>query len=68
MSGKPGRPTVLTDEVLAKIADLRALGMGYGLIAQAVGVGKSTVARVLRGSALVARSQNSQVDQGRGET
>lgn len=60
-----GRPTVLTEDVLAQIAELRANGLGYGRIAQAVGIGKSTVARVLRESAFVARSQNSADSQGR---
>jgi orotate phosphoribosyltransferase-like protein len=61
-----GRPTVLGEDVLARIAELRAEGLGYGRIAQAVNIGKSTVARVLRNPAFVAPSQNPAEGEGRG--
>jgi DNA invertase Pin-like site-specific DNA recombinase len=55
-----GRPTVLTEDVLARIAELRAKDMGYGTIARSVGVGKSTVYRVLHTPAFLERFQNSE--------
>lgn len=62
---RPGRPVVTTEEVLAKIAELRALGHGYGTIAQMVGVSKSTVCRVLRNGTIVERFQNHDDTEGR---
>ena len=44
---RPGRPSVLTEDVLAQIAELRGEGLGYGTIAERVGVGRTTVRRVL---------------------
>ncbi len=64
---KRGRPTVLTEDVLVKIAELRAQGLGYTRIADAVGIGRTTVARVLRTSAPGLPSQNSQDTRERGE-
>ncbi len=63
-----GRPTVLTEDVLAATAELRALGHGYGKIAQIVGVGRSTVARVLTMPRDGLPSQNSHVDAEREKT
>lgn len=68
MSRPSGRPTVLTEDVLARIAELRAAGLGYTRIADALRIGRTTVARVLKGATRAEPSQNSQVDQGRGET
>src|SRR5438094_299711 len=45
--GRVGRPTVLTDEVLSKIGQLRADGLGYKRIAREIGIGRTTVRRVL---------------------
>ncbi len=55
-----GRPTVLTDSVLAEIARLRGEGLGYRAIADAVGVGRTTVRRVLGKVPLRVGGQNSQ--------
>ncbi len=62
-----GRPSVLTDEVLARVAELRAAGLGYTRIAHALGIGRTTVARVLRNPAFLAQSQNQDVEAGREE-
>ncbi len=56
-----GRPTVLSDEKLAKIAELRGAGWGYTRIADAVGVGRLTVRRVLGKDSFGKPCQNSQV-------
>ncbi len=66
--GKPGRPTVLTEDVLAKIAELRAQGVGYTRIADALGIGRTSVRRVLGKDAFGKPCQNSQVKQGGSET
>jgi len=44
---KRGRPTVLTDEVMARIAELRGRGWGYKRIAWELKIGRTTVRRVL---------------------
>ncbi len=59
-----GRPTVLTEEILARIAELRGEGLGYGRIADAIGVGRTTVRRVLGTTADGEPCQNSQVGEG----
>src|SRR5437773_660781 len=41
------RPTVLTSEVLSEIARLREAGHGYKFIARELGIGRTTVRRVL---------------------
>lgn len=68
MTHAGGRPAILSDEVLAKIAELRALDLGYGTIAQLVGVSRSTVRRVLTGRRDGRVGHNSQVDAARGGT
>ncbi len=56
-----GRPTVLSDAMLARIAELRGDGLGYGRIADALGIGRTTVRRVLGKSGFAEPCQNSQV-------
>ncbi len=63
-----GRPTVLSDLVLARIAELRASGLGYGRIADALGIGKTTVRRVLRTPGSAEPCLNSQVPDERGRS
>ncbi len=62
-----GRPSVLNDDVLARIAELRAEGLGYTRIADALRIGRTTVARVLRTTTGGKPSQNSQIDTTRKE-
>ena len=43
-----GRPPIVTSEIAARILDLQGAGLGYKRIARAVGIGATTVRRVLR--------------------
>lgn len=54
-----GRPSVLSDEVLVETARLRGEDRGHGRIADAVGVGKTTVRRVIGKSGFGKPRQNS---------
>jgi len=58
MTRGPGRPSVLTDEVRERIAELRAEGLGYGRIADLLGIGRTTVRRVLGKSGFRKACQN----------
>ncbi len=58
---KPGRPP-LSDEVRDLVLKLRETGMGYGAIAQKLGIGKTSVARIISHGK---PSQNSREEAGR---
>ena len=60
-----GRPSVLTEDVLARIAELRGEGMGYGRIADRLGIGRTTVRRVLGKSGFGLPCLNSSEGEGR---
>lgn len=62
---KRGRPSILTEDVLAKIAELRRQGLGYGRIADLVRVGRTTVSRVLGKSGFPEPCQNASEGDGR---
>ena len=55
---KPGRPP-LSDEVRDRVLELRKSGMGYGAIAHKLGIGRTTVRRIL-GVTLREDSQDSE--------
>ena len=58
---KPGRPP-LSDGVRDLVLELRASGMGYGTNAEKLGIGKTSVARIISHGK---PSQNSREEAGR---
>ena len=47
MTGRPGRPP-LPPEIVARILELREAGFGYKKIAHRLGLGRTTIRRVIR--------------------
>ena len=63
---RPGRPSVLGPRTSSpQIAELRGEGLGYGTIAERVGVGRTTVRRVLGKSGFRLPCLNSSEGEGR---